>query len=96
MDGALLWETDGFIARLSADGQTLDLSTYLGGDQGRDPLRGLDSIQGVAVDARGDLWVTGTTTSSDFPLAQPIQTEWRGSTDAFVARIATSLPNRRP
>lgn len=88
VDGSLFCVTDGFISRLSADGQSLDFSTYLGGDQGPERLQGADFIRGVTVDARGNTWVTGTTSAFDFPLVEPFQTERRGNTDAFVARIA--------
>ncbi|MGH2543353.1 MAG: SBBP repeat-containing protein, partial [Ardenticatenaceae bacterium] len=57
---------DAFVARLNATGTTLLYSTYLGGtvDEG-----GVD----VAVDRTGNTYLTGKTTSSDFPTAQPLQ-----------------------
>src|SRR5205814_5204139 len=54
--------SDGFVTKLSAAGNSLAYSTYLGGssylgDQGT----------GIAVDTSGNAYVTGTTTSCDFP-----------------------------
>jgi hypothetical protein len=51
---------DAFVTRLSADGQALLYSTYLGG--GRD-----DEGYGIAADATGAAYVTGRTESPDFP-----------------------------
>jgi len=47
---------------------------------------GDDVANGLAVDAAGAAYITGSTTSKDFPLAQPLQ---HASTDqnVFVARI---------
>jgi hypothetical protein len=50
----------GFVTKLSADGSTLLYSTYLGGSGQELPL-------GVGVDASGNAYVTGGTTSPDFP-----------------------------
>ncbi len=53
---------DAFVTRLSADGQALLYSTYLGG--GRD-----DMGYGIAADGKGDAYVTGRTESPDFPVS---------------------------
>ena len=52
---------DAFVSKLSADGSMLLYSTYLGGAQE-------DIGYGIAVDAFGDAYVTGTTESFDFPV----------------------------
>ena len=56
---------DAFVAKLSADGSTLLYSTYLGGEFE-------DVGNGIAVDAFGDAYVTGTTESPDFPVPSTI------------------------
>jgi uncharacterized protein (TIGR03437 family) len=52
---------DGFVAKLSSDGTPI-WSTYLGG-------LGDDAVSAVAVDAVGNVYISGYTTSSDFPVA---------------------------
>ncbi|MCB0628021.1 MAG: SBBP repeat-containing protein, partial [Saprospiraceae bacterium] len=41
-------------------------STYLGG-------RGHDNATGIAVDAAGQVYLTGATESTDFPTVAPLQ-----------------------
>jgi len=52
---------DVFAARLNAAGTAFDYVTYLGGTLG-------DIANGVAVDSAGNASLTGSTTSSDFPV----------------------------
>jgi hypothetical protein len=52
--------TKGFITKLSADGSALQFSTYLGGSAA-------DGINDIKLDAAGNIYVTGLTTSPDFP-----------------------------
>ncbi len=59
---------------------TLIYSTYLGGSWD-------DYGQGIAVDAAGNAYVTGHTTSSNFPTASPIYGTYAGSWDVFVTKI---------
>ncbi len=54
-------------------------STYLGGS-------GFDWGQGIAVDGSGNAYVTGYTTSADFPTVNPLQAHGLGY-DAFVTKI---------
>jgi hypothetical protein len=59
----------------------LSYSTYLGGSGG-------DSGQGIVVDpATGDILLTGSTRSSDFPTANALQSTNHGGSDAFVTRL---------
>ncbi len=73
---------DLFMTKLTADGQNLVYSTFLGG--------GNDDYQwgGIALDSSGCLYITGATKSPDFPLSDPIQTSKSGGTDAFVVKLA--------
>jgi subtilisin-like proprotein convertase family protein len=57
---------DGFITKLSADGTQLRFSTFLGGEN-------TDFTGAVAVDAAGDIYVTGRTQSNSFPTVNPFQ-----------------------
>ena len=54
---------DVFVAALSAGGERLLFSTYLGGDAS-------EHAGGVALDDRGSAYVTGTTRSADFPVTE--------------------------
>ncbi|EMI18983.1 Pentaxin, partial [Rhodopirellula maiorica SM1] len=59
----------------------MDYGTYLGG-------LGTDSANAIAVDADGNAYITGTTTSTDFPATTgPFGTT--GSDDVFVTKLAT-------
>jgi len=59
-----------FVAKLNAAGSALVYSTYLGGTGN---VSGGDFGNGIAVDASNNAYVTGTTSSTNFPLASPIQ-----------------------
>jgi hypothetical protein len=72
---------DAFVAKLSAAGDSLSYSTYLGGSQN-------DYGCGTAVDSAGDAYVTGYTYSSDFPTQKPYQETFAGFIDVFVARLS--------
>jgi hypothetical protein len=72
---------DAFVAKLNAAGSALVYSTYLGGS-------GSDGGRGIAVDAAGNAYVTGGTSSTNFPTANPLQPAFGGgSGDAFVAKL---------
>ena len=53
---------DVLLAKLNAEGTELVYSTFLGGS-------GFDYGYGVAVDSQGNAYLTGTTSSSDFPVS---------------------------
>ena len=42
---------------------------------------------GIAVDAAGNAYVTGSTSSADFPTANALQPTLKGGSNAFVAKI---------
>jgi len=71
---------DAFITKINSAGSAIAYSTLLGGTL-------YDEAFGVAVDASGNAYVTGTTYSSDFPLASPMQGASAGILDAFIAKI---------
>lgn len=59
-----------FVTRLSANGSSLVYSTYLGGTTGQVSMWGTpthDLGTAIAVDAKGNVFVVGETTHSDFP-----------------------------
>jgi hypothetical protein len=71
---------DAFVAKIGASGTTLLYSTYLGGS-------GDESATGIAVDPRGNAYVTGSTDSTDFPIANPLQAAMSGIADVFITKI---------
>jgi hypothetical protein len=77
---------DGFLARLSATLTTLTRATYLGGN----------GLEGVVFMARspvdGSLYVTGSTTSTNFPgTTGAPQDSLKGTRDVYVARLSGAL-----
>ena len=58
-------------------------STYLGGSE-------LDGNAGIAVDASGNIYIAGTTYSTDFPDASPIQGSPGGIANAYITKIDAS------
>jgi uncharacterized protein (TIGR03437 family) len=71
-----------FVTKWSADGSQVLYSTYLGGS-------GHDGASGIAVDANGSAYVTGATTSSDFPTtSNAFQTKLNTTEDVFVAKLS--------
>jgi Beta-propeller repeat len=72
---------DAFVAKLDQSGSALHYSTYLGGST-------LDIGAGIAVDARGNAFVTGFTNSNDFPTLNPVQpTPGTPFSNAFVSNL---------
>lgn len=72
---------DAFVFKLNSAGTALDYSTYLGGI-------GSDNGVRIAVDDAGGAYVTGMTTSVNFPTAKPYQFLPAGDADAFVTRLS--------
>jgi hypothetical protein len=60
-------------------------STYLGGSGCT--MAYPETGQGIALDAQGNAYVAGVTSSSDFPILNAVQPQLQGSTDAFVAKF---------
>lgn len=71
---------DGFIAKLSPQGDSLVFSTFLGGQAD-------DTANSLAVDATGNVYVTGQTRSTNFPTRSAWQGSIRGAADAFLTKL---------
>jgi hypothetical protein len=73
---------DAFIAKINPAGSALVYSTYLGGSD-------LEQLEPncIAVDSAGNVYVTGGTYSTNFPVANALQSTSAGALDAFVAKI---------
>lgn len=73
-----------FVSKLDPTGSTLLYSTYLGGTGG-------EVGNGIALDSKGNVYVTGYTLSSDFPVVNGFQSATgTTSANAFVARLDTN------
>ncbi|MCB0859671.1 MAG: SBBP repeat-containing protein [Solirubrobacterales bacterium] len=71
---------DAFVSKLAPNGGSLVYSTYLGGG-------GDDAGNGIAVDASGSAYLTGSTESSDFNRVGGIEGD-EGMKDAFISKLA--------
>src|ERR1019366_3740974 len=92
--GPLIDFGDGFIARLTPDGTGLVFSTYLGGALN-------DAVTALALDGSGNVYVGGSTLSTDFPTLGAYQSKYGGAAsdaaqpviktgDGFVAKFDTT------
>lgn len=71
----------GFITKFSADGGSLIYSTFLGGT-------GQDIINDITVDTQGYAYITGATSSTDFPVTPGVfQTTFTGGS-TFITKLA--------
>ena len=82
-----IYDRDVFVSKLDPEGKSLIYSTYLGGDDREDHPN-------IAVDADGCAYLTGSTSSSDFPRKSiPPGTRSsdrdRGSPNIFVTKLAS-------
>jgi hypothetical protein len=72
---------DAFVVKINPAGSALLFSTYLGGDKD-------DYGNAIALDSSGNAYVTGSTSSSNFPVANALQATHGGpASDAFIAKI---------
>jgi uncharacterized repeat protein (TIGR01451 family) len=73
---------DFFIIKLLPNGD-FDFITLISGS-------GLDIGRSAALDNMGHIYVTGWTSSDDFPVLNALQSQLNGQTDAFVTKLNTS------
>jgi hypothetical protein len=100
---------DIFVTKLNPDASRILSSTYLGG--GKLPnssaiSEGSDDLYGMALGANGDIYLTGYTSSLNFPTTEGVfQPKARGGDcfvslatcgDAFVARVTPDGPGTTP
>ncbi len=81
--GTRAGDTDAYLTKINSAGSALLYSSYLGGS-------GTDRGSGIAIDGNGNAFISGFTSSSDFPTETAFQNGFGGSFDAFVARFDTA------
>lgn len=69
---------DAFVTKINPAGNALVYSTYLGGS-------GDESANAVSIDAAGNAYVAGETTSPNFPIVNGLQPQLAGAKNAFLA-----------
>jgi hypothetical protein len=79
-NGSAAAGSNAFVTKLNAAGSGLVYSTYLGGSTA-------DVAVGISLDPSNNAYVTGTTLSTNFPLAHPFQNALNGGSDAFVTEV---------
>ena len=73
-----------FLAELDPTGSNLLFADYFGGTSGN------DDTYGIALDAAGNPYVTGSTASTDFPVVSAYQSNLTGSQDAFLVKFVSN------
>ncbi|MEE9912429.1 MAG: SBBP repeat-containing protein [Deltaproteobacteria bacterium] len=81
-----LGNTDAFVTKFIASGNTLIYSTYLGGI-------GLEEAYAIAVDSTDHAYVAGYTLYGTFPTRNPYQAASAGYCDAFVTKFYEPAKN---
>jgi len=81
--GAPVGPYDAFVTKLNPTGSALVYSTFLGGSAD-------DLGNGIAVDGAGNAIVTGIAVSTNFPLANAIQSSFTGLSSPFVTKLNAS------
>jgi hypothetical protein len=80
--------SDAFIAELNSAGTALLYGTYLGGSNDESSTE-YYATGGIAVDSSGNVYVTGTTDSTNFLVLNALQPTLSGE-DAFVTKISNA------
>ncbi len=75
--------TDAFITKLDSSGKNILFSIRLGGSLD-------DAGRAIAVDPSGNIYLTGSTYSTDFPILNAYQPTNKGSRDAFIVKLNSS------
>ena len=71
-----------FLAKLDPTGSNLIYADYIGGDSE-------DYGYALALDSANEVFVTGSTSSNDFPLVNPFQAQYPGSYNGFLTKVSS-------
>jgi Beta-propeller repeat/Abnormal spindle-like microcephaly-assoc'd, ASPM-SPD-2-Hydin len=70
-----------FVAKLNASGSTLLYADYIGGNS-------YDLAFAMTLDSTGEVYLTGSTASSNFPVVNAYQPAYPGSLNGFVTKVS--------
>jgi MYXO-CTERM domain-containing protein len=73
-----------FVAKFAPGLKSLAAYTYFGGS-------GQDAANALAIDEGGNIYLAGSTSSPDFPVAHALQASLHGNEDAFVTKFSPDL-----
>jgi len=74
---------DAYVAKLSSNGSSILLFSYLGGST-------TDRVDSMSVDSSSNFIISGLTRSEDFPTSpNAFQTEYAGAGDVFLAKVSS-------
>ncbi len=81
-----LGDREGVITKIAADGSHIIASTYLGGHL-------LDEVEGIGIDSLDNIYVSGSTSSPDFPVtvSTAFQSVHGGGRDGYMAVLTSDL-----
>ncbi|MFW9978119.1 MAG: SBBP repeat-containing protein [Candidatus Thorarchaeota archaeon] len=84
-DGTFAGGSEGFLTKFAPDGKSIVLSSYIGGSN-------LENVQGMCVE-RGIAFLTGGTSSTDFPVVNALYPAYMGSgmNSGFLAKVNTNV-----
>jgi hypothetical protein len=74
---------DTAVAKVNPAGDTLIYSTYIGGTSN-------DDVWALAIDAHGSAYVTGETSSTDYPTVRPAQADNAGGDEIYLTKFNAS------
>lgn len=80
---------DAFITELNSSGTKLLYGTYLGGSNSDSSPNYLE-LGAIVIDGSGNVYVTGTTLSTNFPVLNALEPTLGGFNDAFVTKISNA------
>jgi subtilisin-like proprotein convertase family protein len=78
---------DVFVTRFTPTGQLLSSTILAGNTPAAGQSAADDTVEGVATDTTGAMYIVGSTTSTNFPTASAFDASHNGQQDVFVAKL---------
>jgi len=74
---------EGFVLKLNASGNGLGFSSFIGGSE-------YEQVMTVTLDSSDTVFLSGFTTSMDFPQLDSLDDTYNGGTDCFITQLSSS------